>query len=258
MNKVALVTGGATGIGRASALKLAEEGYSIALIYNSSAAKAEAAKQELQALGVKCEIFKADVTDDAECRRVFSDIKLCFGRLDALVHSAGTTEYIRFSDLDAATDEIWEKLLRVNLIGSFHCAREAARIMKGNGGGAIVLIASLAGVRASGSSIPYGASKAGLIHTAKCLAMALAPDIRVNTISPGIVTGTDWHRAQPDFDAEAADKKEAASIPLGYVTRPEEVADAVLFLATDRSSNITGTDLVIDGGRKEVHSGQIY
>ncbi|MDO4961527.1 MAG: SDR family oxidoreductase [Eubacteriales bacterium] len=258
MNKTALIIGGGTGIGKCSAIKLAEEGYSIAIVYNSSAAPAEAVKQDILKTGVDCEIFQADVSDDARCREVFSKIEERFGRIDTLVSCAGTTKYIKFRDLDAATDEVWEKLLKVNLIGSFHCCREAARIMKKNGGGSIVLVASTAGVKASGSSIPYGASKAALIHTAKGLAMALAPEIRVNTVSPGIVTGTAWHRDNPDFDAAAADAKESLSIPLGYVTRPEEVADAIVFLATEKSSNITGVDLVLDGGRKEVQNGQIY
>lgn len=258
MNKVAVITGGATGIGKATAKKLAQEGYSIAVIYNSSSASAESVQKELAGDGTDCRIFKADVSDEADCKAVFAEIAESFGRIDTFINCAGVTKYIRFSDLDAVTSEVWNKLLGVNLIGAFNCSREAARQMKKNGGGSIVIVASLAGVRASGSSIPYDASKAAIIHTAKCLAMSLAPDIRVNTVSPGIVTDTAWHRDDPSYNKEAADAREAAFIPLGYVTKPDEVADSIVFLATDRSSSITGIDLVIDGGRKEVHNGQVY
>lgn len=258
MKKIAVITGGATGIGKAAAKKLAKEGYSPVLIYNSSKAPAEAVKAEIEAEGAECRLYQADVSKEDECKRVFNEIGADCGRIDTFVNCAGVTKYIRFSDLDSVTADVWDKLLGVNLIGAFNCCREASKQMKKNGGGSIVIVASLAGVRASGSSIPYDASKAAIIHTAKCLAMALAPDIRVNTVSPGIVTDTAWHRDDPSYNKEAADAREAAFIPLGYVTKPDEVADSIVFLATDRSSNITGIDLVIDGGRKEVHHGQVY
>ena len=258
MKKIAVITGGATGIGKAAAKKLAKEGYSLALIYNSSKAPAEATKAEIEAEGAECRLYQADVSRENECKKVFDEIAEDCGRIDTFVNCAGVTKYIRFSDLDAVTAEVWDKLIGVNLIGAFNCCREASRQMKKNGGGSIVIVASLAGDRASGSSIPYDASKAAIIHTARCLAMALAPDIRVNTVSPGIVTDTAWHRDDKSYNKEAADARESAFIPLGYVTRPDEFADSIVFLATDISSSITGIDLVIDGGRKEVHYGQVY
>lgn len=250
--KTAVITGGATGIGKAVTLALTEQGYSVVVVYNRSSDSAEALQNEIVQKGGRCAIFQADVSYEQQAADLMQFCRSTYGRLDALVNCAGTTSFIPFPDLDAVTAEVWEKILRVNIQGSFFCCREASKLMKESDGGAIVNIASLAGLRVSGSSLPYGVSKAGLIHLTKCLAVTLAPDIRVNSVSPGIVTGTAWHRDRVSFDREAHNAKNGKIIPLGRVAEPEDVANVVLYLLSDEASYLTGVDIPIDGGRKEV------
>jgi NAD(P)-dependent dehydrogenase (short-subunit alcohol dehydrogenase family) len=169
-----------------------------------------------------------------------------FGRLDVLVNNAGTTRFIPQADLDALTDEVWDELLAVNLKGPFYCARAAAAALK-RARGAIVNVASIAGTRATGSSIAYGVSKAALLQLTRNLAVALAPEVRVNSVSPGLVS-TRWFRLP--FGAEAAATQEerlAAGTPLAAVATAEHVAQAVMgFLGSDF---VTGEGLIVDGGR---------
>lgn len=250
--KVALITGGATGIGKAVTLKLVSRGYAVVVCYNRSAESALALKREIEEGGGQCAIFQADVSDEEQARALVDFCRSTYARLDALVTSAGATSFIPFGELDAVTTEVWEKILRVNIQGNFFCCRETAKLMAENGGGAIVNVASLAGMRVSGSSLPYGVSKAGLIYMTKALSVTLAPDIRVNCVSPGVVTGTAWHRDRVDFDRAAHNAKQSKLIPLGRVAEPEDVADVVCYLLSDEASYLTGVNIAIDGGRKEV------
>ena len=163
MRKTILVTGGATGIGKACAERMAKKGYDVLITYKRSEGPAKELQKELEGYGVRCEIFKADVADEDQVRALIGYCREKFGRLDALVNSAGLTRFIPFSDLDAVTTEVWEELLQTNLMGVFFCCREAAKLMNEGEGGVMVNIASLAGMRVSGSSLPYGVSKAGVI-----------------------------------------------------------------------------------------------
>ena len=249
--KVALITGGATGIGRACAERLAGMGYEILINYNSSSAKAADLQKTLAEKGTRCEIFQANVTEEAEAAALLAYCREKFGRLDALVNSAGVTEFIPFSDLDAVTADVWEKLFRVNVMGTFFCCREAAKLMKESGGGCMVNIASLAGMRVSGSSLPYGVTKAGVIMMTKSLAMTLAPEIRVNSVSPGMVSGTDWYRNRKDFDVDEHNRKQAEGVPLLRVATAEDVTDSVCFLISEQAKYLTGVNLPVDGGRGE-------
>ena len=251
MKKIALVTGGATGIGKACALQLAGMGYDILISYNTSSAKAEELQKELKEKGTRCEIFQANVSKEEDAAKLVEYCRETFGRLDAVVNSAGTTKFIPFPDLDAVTTEVWEELLHVNLMGTFFCCREAAKLMKENGGGCIVNVASLAGMRVSGSSLPYGVSKAGVIMMTKSLAMTLAPEIRVNSVSPGMVAGTAWYRNREGFDVDAHNARQAKEIPIGRVATGDDVADTICFLISDKGAYLTGVNIPIDGGRGE-------
>jgi 3-oxoacyl-[acyl-carrier protein] reductase len=162
------------------------------------------------------------------------------------VNNAGTTHFIPHPDLDALTDDVWNDILNVNLKGTFYCCRAAAPELR-KAKGAIVNIASIAGHRATGSSLVYGVSKAGVLQLTRGLAMALAPDVRVNSVSPGLVS-TRWFRKR--FGEEAADAQEtsfAAITPLGAIANPDHVAQAVMALV--ENDVITGQDLVVDGGK---------
>jgi 3-oxoacyl-[acyl-carrier protein] reductase len=168
------------------------------------------------------------------------------GRIDVLVNNAGTTRFIAYPDLDALTDEVWDEILSVNLMGAFYCARAAAPALK-RARGAIVNVTSIAGVRTGGSSLPYAVSKAALTQLTKGLAVALAPEVRVNSVAPGLVA-TRWHIGRIGEDGFAEQAKQAASAtPLRQVAGPEHVAQAVLaFLQADL---VTGESMIVDGGR---------
>ena len=243
---VAIVTGGATGIGRAVCLDLARAGAGAVVVnYSRSAAEAASTAAELTALGTEGLPFKADVADESQVKAMVDHAAGHFGRLDILVNNAGTTRFIPFPDLEAVTDEVWRAILGTNLMGPWYAARAAAPHLK-RARGSIVNIASIAGLRASGSSLPYGVSKAALTQLTRALAIALAPEVRVNAVNPGLVT-TRWFRQS--FGEDAASDQEvamAARTPLRTVATPEQVAEAVMHFI--RSDIVTGQHLVVDGG----------
>jgi len=245
--RVAIVTGGGTGIGRAVCLRLAKAGAKgVVVNYSRSAEDAEATATELVSLGVEALAHQADVADEAAVKAMAAATMDQFGRLDVLVNNAGTTQWVPHPDLDGLTEDIWNQVLSVNLKGTFYCCRAAAPELKKTKG-AIVNIASIAGHLATGSSIAYGVSKAGILQLTRGLAIALAPDVRVNSVSPGLVS-TRWFRSR--FGEEANDALEAsfvASTPLGVIATPDHVAQAVMaFVENDL---VTGQDVVVDGGK---------
>jgi 3-oxoacyl-[acyl-carrier protein] reductase len=244
--RVAIVTGGGTGIGRAVCLRLASAGAKAVVVnYSRSDKDARATAAELIVLGPDAMAHKADVSNEKEVTAMIEAVKERYGRIDVLVNNAGTTRFIAHQDLDALTDEVWDEILRVNLKGTFYCCRAAAPELRKTGG-AIVNVASIAGHRATGSSIVYAVSKAGVLQLTRALAVALAPEVRVNSVSPGLVS-TRWLR---QFDAAAADSQ-ATSItvttPLNAVATADHVAQAVMaFVENDM---LTGQDVVVDGGK---------
>ncbi len=243
---VAIVTGGGTGIGRAVCESLARAGVRAVVVnYSRSEADAAATARGLHGLGCEGYPHGADVADDSAVRSMVAETVARFGRLDVLVNNAGTTRFIPFPDLEAVTDEAWDQIVGVNLKGTFNCARAAAPELRRQRG-AIVNVASIAGQRGVGSSIPYGVSKAGVIQMTRALASALAPEVRVNAISPGLVA-TRWFRG-PFGEERAASQEQqtSARTPLRGVATPEHCAQAVLgLLAADF---VTGESLVVDGG----------
>ncbi|MBL9124770.1 MAG: glucose 1-dehydrogenase [Planctomycetaceae bacterium] len=244
--KAAVVTGASNGVGRATALELARRGCAVLVNYASSEREAHEVCQEIAALGVEALPFQADVSDDDACRRMIDAAASTFGRLDVLVNNAGTTRFINHRDLDAVKDDDWDRIFGVNLKGAFQCARAAREPMLAHGGGAIVNVTSVAGIRGLGSSIPYAASKAALNNLTLTLAKALAPEIRVNAVAPGFIAGRWLQKGLgPAYDTVL--KAMEDRVPLGKVSQPEDVAAAILSLITG-SNLITGQILVCDGG----------
>jgi 3-oxoacyl-[acyl-carrier protein] reductase len=243
---VGIVTGGATGIGRAVCMELARAGAKgLVINYSRSAAEARATVKELKGLGVEGLPVKADVAKEFQVKAMVELAAKHFGRIDVLVNNAGTTRFIPFPDLDAVTDEVWQHILGVNLMGPWYASRAAAPYLKASRG-CIVNVASIAGLRGVGSSLPYGVSKAALTQLTRALAVALAPEVRVNAVNPGQVA-TRWFR-QPFGEEAAAALEEgiAKRTPLRAVATPEQVAQAVMGLV--RSDIVTGQHLVVDGG----------
>jgi 3-oxoacyl-[acyl-carrier protein] reductase len=228
-------------------LRLAKAGARAVVVnYSRSEDDAKATAGELEALGSEALVHQADISDESAVKAMIAATTKRYGRLDVLVNNAGTTHFIPHPDLDALTEDVWNDILNINLKGTFYCCRAAAPELR-KAKGAIVNIASIAGHRATGSSLVYGVSKAGVLQLTRGLAMALAPDVRVNSVSPGLVS-TRWFRKR--FGEEAADAQEtsfAAITPLGAIANPDHVAQAVMALV--ENDVITGQDLVVDGGK---------
>lgn len=245
-SKTAIITGGATGVGRATALQLAALGYDIAIVYSRSAAEAEQTLKAVAATGARALAIKADVANDAEVRSMVGEVVAAFGRVDVLVNGAGQTEFIPFDDLDAVTDEVWDKLFRVNVVGAFHCTRAVRQAMLDSGGGIVINVSSVAAQIAQGSSIPYACSKAALDNLTVSLARTLAPQIRVNAVAPGFITGR-WLENGLGANYEAAKAAFEASLPLHRVCDPVDVAQCIVSLITG-STLVTGQTLLVDSG----------
>src|SRR5438874_6751184 len=249
--RVAIVTGGGTGIGRATALRLASSGAKAVVVnYSRSAAEAESTAKELMELGVEAITHRADVADESQVKALIAATVDRYGQLDLLVNNAGTTRFIAHADLDALTDEVWNEILGVNLKGTFFCCRAAAAELKKTGG-AIVNIASIAAHRASGSSIAYAVSKAGVVQLTRALALALAPEVRVNSVSPGLVSSRWFSKSFVDEAAAAQEDAFAKATPVRKIASPDDVAQAVIALL--ENDVITGQDLVIDGGKNVLY-----
>ena len=245
--KAALVTGGGTGVGRATALALAERGCSVVVNYSRSKDAAEATAEEIRGKGVKGLAVLADVAEDAACRALVEQTVGELGRLDVLVNNAGTTVFAAHQDLERITDADWERVMGVNQKGPFQCARAPRDALVADGGGEVVNVSSVAGVAGIGSSIPYCASKAGLNVLTVILARVLGPSVRVNAVAPGFITGR-WLRdglGEPVYEAVKKSMEERS--PLGRVCDPEDVRDAILSLV-EGSDLVTGQVLLCDGG----------
>ena len=234
--RVALVTGSSSGIGAAVATTLAQRGASV--VVNS--ASSVAAGQQLAADLPDATYVQADVSDPASAERLVAAAIDRYGRLDIVVNNAGTTAVIPHHDLDAATNEIWERILRVNVLGTWNVSKAAVPHLRAAGDSVVLNITSLAGVRPVGSSIPYAVSKAAVNHLTVLLANALGPEIRVHAVAPGLID-TPW---TADWDALRETVREAA--PLRRTGSPQDVADACVALIDARYA--TGQVLVVDGG----------
>lgn len=237
MHPVALVTGGAVRVGGAISRALADAGYRLVVNYQSSAAAAEELRDTLLAAGYEVITVQADVSERSQVARMMEVTLQQYGRLDLVVNNAAIIDECDFMKVD---DGRWRRTMKVNLDGPFYVAQAAARIMAAAGGGRIINICGTAGVSPIGDYAPYCAAKAGLDMLTRCMAEALAPDIQVNGIAPGTVL---FPEGTPEDDRQRV----MAKIPGGAIGRPEDIADAVCFLAT-ASDYITGTIIAVDGG----------
>ena len=240
--RVAVITGGGTGIGRASGLALAKEGFNVVVNYSRSTREAEETAGDIEKVGVRAAAVQGDVSDRLAAENLIKQAIDRFGRVDVLVNSAGMTKFIPYPKLDEIDDETFDRIMRVNVYGAFYTSRAAARSMLERGDGAIVMIASIAGYGTNASSIPYAVSKGAMITLTKTLARALAPKVRVNAVAPGVVE-TRWVGDNEEFKAQGR-----AATPLGRNAMAEDVAAAVRYLAVD-ASFVTGQVHNVDGGR---------
>jgi len=249
--KVALVTGGGTGIGRAICELFAAEGAKVAVNYSRSRDAAEEVVTGIRAAGGTAIAIQSDVAQSAEATAMIKRIASEFGRLDALVNNAGWSTRIPHDQLDNLTDEIWDRTFNTNLRGAFYCVRAAAPLLRANEGSSVLNIASVAGMTGMGSSLAYAASKGAMITMTKSLARALAPAILVNAIAPGFVRTrfANW----PD---SAFDQGEAMT-PLKRLATVEEIAALALHLTADAKAS-TGETIVVDGGLTELGTIQLH
>lgn len=239
--RVALVTGGGTGVGRAAILQFARRGFDVVVNYSRSREEAEETAHDAEQLGAKALVVACDVADDEQVRAMIEQCQQHFGRLDVIVNNAGRTHFIDHADLEAVTDDVWDEILNVNLKGAFQVSRAGIPLLRA-AGGAIVNVASTAGVGGQGSSIPYAASKGAMVTMTKSLARSLAPNIRVNAVCPGVIISR-WLADRPQM-LEAAVK----ITPLRRASTTDDVADVITFLACD-AEMMTGQALIVDGGR---------
>jgi 3-oxoacyl-[acyl-carrier protein] reductase len=250
-NRVALVTGAGTGIGRAIAELFAREGAKVAVNYSKSREAAEEVVAEIRAAGGTAIAIGADVSQESEVQAMIAGVNREFGQLDVLVNNAGWSTRIPHDQLDNLTDEIWDRTFDTNLKGAFYAIRSAVPSMRKQPGSSVVNVASVAGITGMGSSIAYASSKGAMITMTKSLARALAPEIRVNAIAPGFV-----RTRFANWPAAAFDQGEAVT-PLKRLATVEEIAALALYFAADAGST-TGETIVVDGGLTELGTVQMH
>lgn len=239
--KVAVVTGASRGIGAATAVALAEAGFAVAVLYRTNRVFAETCVQKIRENGGTAHAYAVDVTDSAAVKIVTAQIEKDLGAVSVLVNNAGISEQKLFTDI---TDSDWEQMLAVHLNGAFYMTRALVPAMVHRKYGRIINIASMWGETGGSCEVHYSAAKAGLIGLTKALAKELAPSgITVNAVSPGAVE-TDMMRAL----GEDVCKSVAEETPVGRLAHPQEIADAICFLASEKAAYITGQVLSVNGG----------
>jgi 3-oxoacyl-[acyl-carrier protein] reductase len=241
---VALVTGGNGGLGQRICHALAREGTHIAVMYAQSQDQAEGVARDLaSSYQINAAAFQCDITDSAAIVKLIGDVTARFGRLDILINDAAFNKAIPFTDLDNLTEDVWDKIIAVNLTGPMRLTKAVAPVMKAQGRGRVMNISSVAGLGPQGSSIAYAVSKAGLIHLTKCMAVALAPETLVNCVAPGLLEGT---RATANLRPEMIERSAAGSL-LKKAADKDDCADMVVTMC--RTETMTGQTIVIDSGR---------
>ena len=241
---IALVTGGNGGLGQRICHALAQEGAHVAVMYAQSRDQAESDASELTSRYlINARAFACDITDGAAVDRLVGEVRQAFGHLDILINDAAYNISIPFADLDSLTLDVWNRIMATNLTGPMRLTKAVAPIMKAQGRGRIVNIASVAGLSPTGSSIAYAVSKAGLIHLTRCMAVALAPETLVNCVAPGLLDGT---RATANLRPEQVERSASTSL-LKKPADKDDCADMVVTMC--RTETMTGQTVVIDAGR---------
>ncbi len=241
MNQTVLITGASRGIGRASAVAFARNGYNLAVNYCKSKEKAAALADELNSYGVMTAAYQADVSDKTEVEEMFRKAEQELGKISALVNNAGIAEQILFSDI---TEEKWDRMFAVNVKGAYNCTQAVLPSMIHEKYGRIINVSSMWGISGASCEVHYSASKAALIGFTKALAKEVGlSGITVNCVAPGVI-GTDMNAA---ISGEILEELKE-NTPLNRIGTSEDVAEAILFLASDKASFITGQTLSVDGG----------
>jgi 3-oxoacyl-[acyl-carrier protein] reductase len=244
--KKALVTGGATGIGRSAVLALARAGYDVAINYGSSAKAAQETAAEAEKLGAKTLTLQCDVADEKAVRAMMKQVEEAFGHLDALVNNAGTTAKWKVKDLESLDLDEWDRTFAVNVRGLFQVTRAAVPLLKKGTAPSIVNTASIVGIRPGPQPLPYAASKAAVVNMTKTLAWNLGPEIRVNAVAPGWMEG-DWMQRMLGDKYDDLMGKRAKQTPLKRCVTADDVAESMMSLIQGNRF-VTGEIVVIDGG----------
>lgn len=244
--RVAIVTGGGTGVGAASAKALAADGYNVLVNYARSKDAADDVVAHIVASGGDAVAVRGDVASDHDCRALASAAVDRWGRIDALVHSAGVTQFMPMSDLEGQDAEDFQRIYGVNVIGAYQMARAVLPAMRAQEGGAIILVSSISSLNGTGSSYAYAASKGALNTLTMALSRNLAP-IRVNAVLPGVIDG-DWLRrglGEDGFDQARKTFEDASA--LGRLCTPEDIASTIRWLVSDARA-MTGQLVTVDAG----------
>jgi 3-oxoacyl-[acyl-carrier protein] reductase len=244
--KRALVTGGATGIGRAAVLNLARAGFDVALNYRTSAEAAHKTAAEAEHAGAKVLLLAGDISEDAEVRAMLRRVEEAFGGLETLINNAGTTISAPPKDLEGVSVEDWDRVFAVNVRGLFLVTRASVPLLRQGENPCIVNTASIVGLRPGPQPLPYAASKAAVVSLTKQLAGALAPDIRVNAVAPGWMEGEWMERSLGDNYARLMERR-AKATPLGRCVTADDVAETMLSLILCNRF-VNGEIVVVDGG----------
>ncbi len=243
---VGLVTGAATGIGRAAALALAKNGYDVVINFSRSEDAAKATARDAEAAGARTLLYRSDVSDDASVRAMLAATEKKFGRLDVLINNAGTTIDVEPKNLDEVKVEDWNRVFAVNVLGLFLVTRAAVPLLKKSPNAGIVNTCSIAGLRPSAQPLPYAASKAAIANLTKTLANALGPEIRVNAVAPGWMEG-DWMKRTLAENYDGLMARRAKYTPLKRCCTAEDVAETMMSLILGNRF-VTGEIIIIDGG----------
>lgn len=244
---VVIVTGSATGVGAACARLLASKGCNVVINYTKSEAEARETEAACRALGVETLLVQADVSNDADCRRMAGEAVAKWGRIDGLINNAGVTKFVDHTNLEGLTADDFQRIYAVNVIGAYQMTRAVAPQMKAQGRGAVVNISSIAGVMGIGSSIAYAASKGALNTMTLSLARALGPEVRVNAICPGFIQGRWLRSGMGDAAYEAAKAAQERTTPLRRAGTPEDMAQAAVWFI-EGADHVTGELLIVDAG----------
>jgi 3-oxoacyl-[acyl-carrier protein] reductase len=251
--KVAIVTGSATGVGAAAAIMLAEHGCNVVINYTRSKDEAEETAQICRDKGVEAIVFQADVSDDDACRAMVQAAIEAWGRIDYLINNAARTKFNPYENLDGLQKQDFLDIYAVNVVGAYQMVRAVEPHMRKQGAGAIVNNSSIGGVTGIASSMAYAASKAALNLMGKSLAHVLAPEIRINTVVPGMIQ-TRWLKGGMSEEAyETMLENVTQMVPLKKVATAEEVAEALIWFL-EGASVVTGETLIVDSG---IHLGQL-